>query len=183
VSISLFLYNTFASLLPETRFYPFKTGLLRLCGFSIDRSARIVSSARYFGSFALSVGEDTFIGHDVLIAGGNCKISIGNACDLSPRATMIAGSHEIDMHGAHTAGSGYSKDIIVEDGVWIGAGAIVLGGVRIGKKSVIAAGSVVTRDIPPFSIAAGVPCKVIKTWKTGEQCWITAGEVKHDDDI
>lgn len=167
-----YLYSLIAKIIPETRFYPLKTGLLSWCGYNIASSARIVSSARFIGAFDLSVGEDTFIGHDVLVAGGGCTISIGNACDLAPRVCLVAGTHEIDMVGSHTAGKGYSRDIIIEDGVWIGACVTVLGGVRVGKKSVIAAGSTVTHDIPPFSIAVGTPCRVVKTWDAGRQCWV-----------
>ena len=172
MSQRLYLYSQIAKIIPETRFYSIKARLLMWCGYNITASARIVSSARFIGAFDLSVGEDTFIGHDVLIAGGNCSISIGNACDLAPRVSLIAGTHEIDMAGAHTAGKGYSRDIIIEDGVWIGACVTVLGGVRIGKKSVIAAGSTVTHDIPPYTVAAGIPCRVVKTWDADRQCWV-----------
>ena len=183
MSVGLYLYNTIAALLPETRLYRLKAELLRLSGYNISRSARIVSSARYYGSFSLSVGDDSYIGHDVLIAGGSCNISIGNACDLAPRVGLVAGSHEVDMNGAHTAGSGYSRDIVIEDGVWIGTGATVLGGVRIGRKAIIAAGSVVTSDVPPFSLAAGIPARVMKTWNSKEQCWIVTGDLQNVDTI
>jgi maltose O-acetyltransferase len=174
MSVKLFLYDKLSGMVPETRFYRFKSRMLQRCGFKVHPSARIVSSARFIGSFDLSVGEDTFIGHDVLVAGGNCKIFIGDACDLAPRASLVGGTHEIDMGGAHTAGKGYSRDIIIEDGAWIGANVTVLGGVRIGRKSVIAAGSTVTQDIPPYSLAAGIPCRVLKTWDVNRQCWIQA---------
>ena len=172
MSQRLYLYSQIAKIIPETRFYPLKARLLSWCGYNITSSARIVSSAKFIGAFDLSIGADTFIGHEVLVAGGNCTISIGDACDLAPRVSLIAGTHEIDMTGTHTAGKGYSLDIIVEDGVWIGACVTVLGGVRIGKKSVIAAGSIVIHDIPPFSIAAGIPCKVVKSWSQTKRCWV-----------
>lgn len=57
-----------------------------------------------------------------------------------------------------------SKPVVIEDNVWIGEGAMILKGVLIGKNSVIAAGSVVTKDIPPFSVVAGVPAKIIKSY-------------------
>lgn len=176
MSLKLFLYNKIVSIIPETRCFQLKTKMLANCGYSVHHSARIVSSVKFIGAFDLAVGEDTFIGHEVLVAGGNCTISIGNACDLAPRVSLIAGTHEIDMVGTHTAGKGYSGDITIEDGVWIGACVTVLGGVRIGKKSVIAAGSTVTHDIPPYSIAAGIPCRVIKTWDDSRQCWTQAAK-------
>jgi maltose O-acetyltransferase len=171
MSFRLFVYHKLAGILPETRSYPVKARLLRYCGFDVHPAARIVSSAKFIGSFSLSIGEDTYIGHEVLIAGGQCTISIGHGCDLAPRVSLIAGSHEVDMVGLHTAGKGYSQNIIIKDGVWIGAGAIVLGGVTIGEKAVIAAGSIVKNDIPSFVIAAGNPCKPIKLWDHISKSW------------
>lgn len=178
MSIKQFLFNKIVSIMPETRCYQIKAKMLANCGYSIHPTTRLVSSVKFIGAFDLSIGEDTFIGHEVLVAGGSCTISIGSACDLAPRVSLIAGSHEIDMSGAHTAGKGYSRDITIEDGVWIGACVTVLGGVRIGEKSVIAAGSTVTGDIPPYSIAAGIPCRVVKTWDTKCQCWVPKESVQ-----
>ena len=56
-----------------------------------------------------------------------------------------------------------SKPIVIEDDCWLGGGVIVLAGVTIGKGSVIGAGSIVTKDIPPYSVAVGNPCKVMRT--------------------
>jgi maltose O-acetyltransferase len=61
-----------------------------------------------------------------------------------------------------TMGGCYAHPIVIEDNVWIGAGVHIMGGVTIGRNSVIGAGSVVTKDVPENVIAAGVPCKVIR---------------------
>lgn len=61
------------------------------------------------------------------------------------------------------------KDVIIEDGVWVGCNVTILKGVHIGKGSVIAAGSIVTKDVPPYSIVGGNPAKVIKFRFTEEQ--------------
>jgi len=171
MSLGLFIYNNLIGLLPETRCYGFKARLLGMCGFEVHKTARIVSSARFRGAYNLSVGLDTFVGHDVLIAGGHCRISIGDFCDIGPRVTLVAGSHEIDMIGPRSAGSGYSKDIVIEEGVWIGANSTILGGVRIGTKAVIGAGSVVTKNIAPYVLAAGSPCRSLKRWNPDSQRW------------
>ena len=68
------------------------------------------------------------------------------------------------------------QPVVVEDDVWIGAGVIVLKGVTIGSGSIVAAGAVVTKSIPPFSIAAGVPAKVIRQR-------FTEDELKHHNKI
>jgi acetyltransferase-like isoleucine patch superfamily enzyme len=69
---------------------------------------------------------------------------------------------------------------VIEDDVWIGAGAIILDGVRVGTGSVIGAGSVVTEDLPPFSVVAGSPAKVIRDRREREQVQkVATGEVYH----
>jgi maltose O-acetyltransferase len=171
MSIRLFLYNNLIGLLPETRCYGIKARLLGMCGFNVHQTARIVSSARFWGSYKLAIGRDTFIGHEVLVAGGDCMIVIGDYCDIGPRVVLVAGSHEIDMVNSHSAGTGYSKNIVIEDGVWIGANSTILGGVRIGEKAVIGAGSLVTRDIPPYVMAVGNPCMPVKRWNQTRQTW------------
>lgn len=180
MSIRLYIYNNMIRLLPETRCYGFKALLLGMCGFNVHKTARIVSSARFWGSYELAVGIDTFIGHEVLVAGGNCRIRIGNFCDIGPRVNLVAGTHDIDMTGIRAAGAGISKDIIIEEGVWIGTNVTILGGVKIGTKAIIAAGSVVTQDVPPYVMAAGVPCRPVKYWDLKYQVWKTIGNENND---
>lgn len=64
-----------------------------------------------------------------------------------------------------------SSGVIIEEGCWIGNNAIILGGVTIGKKSIIGAGTVVTHDIPPYTIAVGNPAKVIKKYNFEKNIW------------
>lgn len=70
-----------------------------------------------------------------------------------------------------SAGLGLSKPITVHDGVWIGASSTMLGGITIGKKSVVAAGSLVNRDVQAYSLVAGVPAKVDKIWDEATGNW------------
>lgn len=165
-----FLFALFHAL-PLTRFFRFKAWLLRLMGFQCAPSARVVSSVRIAMIGPLSVGDDTYLGHEVFIAGGDAPIAIGSHCDFAPRVMLVGGTHAIDMDGPHSAGEGVSKPIRIEDGVWIGASSTVLGGVTIGRKSIIAAGSLVKDDIPPFVIAAGVPCRPIKRYNFETKLW------------
>ncbi|MBP9873243.1 MAG: hypothetical protein KBC60_04350 [Haliscomenobacter sp.] len=68
-----------------------------------------------------------------------------------------------DFHGLdHNQMGGNSKPVILEDHVWLATRSMVLKGVRIGKGAVVAAGAVVTKDVPPYTVVAGVPAKVIK---------------------
>lgn len=151
--------------LPATRCYPLKSWLLRRSGIMIHPTARIASSVLFCSSQVnVVIGKDVFIGHEVLISGGDSTITIGDYVDIAPRVVIVSGTHQIDMHGEHSAGEGYSLDIQIEDGVWVGASSTIIGGVTIGKKSIIAAGSTVVTSIPPYVLAAGTPCRPIKKW-------------------
>lgn len=150
--------------MPNMKFAKINAFLFRMKGYNIDLSAKIFSTAQILGDIYVNIGKNTFIGHETLIMGGDSKIIIGNNCDISSRVNIISGTHAVDMNNERSAGLGTGKDIIIEDGVWIGFGALVLPGVTIGKKSIIGAGSVVLKDIPPYCIAVGNPCTPIKKW-------------------
>jgi maltose O-acetyltransferase len=167
----VFMANLITRMLPSSRCYQLKAFLYRVAGYQVSRLCRIISSAQIHGTCQVTIGDDTFIGHEVLIVGGESRIEIGRFVDVGPRVCIVAGTHVIDMHGPHSAGAGYSKDIVIEDGVWIGANSTILGGVRLGRKCVIGAGSVVTRDIPPYTMAIGVPCRAVKIWNHEDHRW------------
>lgn len=65
-----------------------------------------------------------------------------------------------------------TKPIVIEDECWIGANAVITAGVRVGKHSVVAGGSVVTKDVPPYSVVAGNPARVIRHYDEDEQAWL-----------
>lgn len=89
------------------------------------------------------------------------KIFIGKNCLFGPRTTIVAGNHKYQNKNVLIRLQGQlSKNVEIEDDVWLSANVTVLGGVRIGEGAVIGAGSVVTKDIPEYTIASGVPAKV-----------------------
>jgi maltose O-acetyltransferase len=99
----------------------------------------------------------------------NAKITIGNRVRCGPNVKFYAGGHVVNsdlnktkryLHEQH-----YGSQILIEDNVWIGANTIILPGVTIKKNSVVAAGSVVNKNIPANVMAAGVPARVIKYLK------------------
>ncbi len=94
------------------------------------------------------------------------RVTIGKGVDIGPRVYIGTGTHEIDFYGAHSAGLGINHDVVIADGVWLGVGCIVLPGVTIGEKSVIAAGAVVTEDVLPRVMVGGVPGRVIGSLQT-----------------
>ena len=163
-SIGSYVVRHLVSLLPPTRAYALKARLWSIAGIEVSPSARLVSSVSFYTSGYICIGERTFIGHEVMFVSGNADIVIGRDLDIAPRVLFAAGTHTLDMVGSRSAGPGLSKPISVHDGVWIGANSTVLGGVTVGKKAVIAAGSLVNRDVPAYSLVAGVPAKIIKRW-------------------
>lgn len=108
------------------------------------------------------MGENTWIGHEVLLIGGAADIRIGADCDIGPRVSFVTGSHELSTTDGKAAGKGFSKPIVVEDGVWIGASVTILGGVTVGAGSMIAAGSLVRENVPAHTLIAGVPAEAIR---------------------
>lgn len=89
------------------------------------------------------------------------KITIGNNVFIAPNVCIITEEHAMDV-AQRLEGLEYTHPVTIGDNVWICTGAIVLPGVTIGANSIIGAGSVVTKDIPPNCLAAGNPCKVIR---------------------
>lgn len=162
-SIRIYLITKFVSMVPETRLFRLKTRLYRWAGFALGKGVQICSSAQIIGGGSLTIGDQTWIGHQTLIVcSGN--VTIGANVDIGPRVYVGTGSHHIDESGPRSAGEGYNEDVIIDSGAWLGAGSIILPGVRIGEKAVVAAGAVVTRDIEPNTLVAGVPARIIRRW-------------------
>lgn len=105
--------------------------------------------------------------HGLTVVNYNCVIldtspvHIGAGAFIAPGVCLSCAGHAIDPQ-QRAAGIGTSKPIVLEDNVWIGANAVVCGGVTIGNGSIIGAGSVVTHDIPAGVVAVGVPCRPVR---------------------
>lgn len=110
------------------------------------------------------IGSYTSINRNSVLRG---KFSIGEYCAIAPNCSIIGVNHGFsDLEAPIKKQPVTSKGgIVVENNVWVGANCVVLDGVTIGEGSVIGAGSIVTKSIPPYSIAVGNPCKVIKSRK------------------
>ena len=106
------------------------------------------------------IGDHTRIGlHNTIIG----PVSIGSHVNLAQGITVTALNHNFDDTNKRIDEQGVSTTpVTIEDDVWIGANAVVLPGVIIGKHCVVAAGAVVTKNVPPHSLVAGVPAKIIK---------------------
>lgn len=106
------------------------------------------------------IGDHTRIGlHNTIIG----PVIIGSHVNLAQGITVTALNHNFENSKKRIDEQGVSTSaVVIEDDIWIGANAVVLPGVTIGHHSVVAAGAVVTKDVPPHSLVAGVPAKVIK---------------------
>lgn len=146
------------SLLPKSRYFRLKNIILKITGIDVAQNARIFSTVQIFGPKTIQIGNDTFIGHEVLITGSvDSEVFIGDNVDIAPRVIIGTGTHLIDLGGDHIAGQGLGKSIFIKDGAWIGMGSIILPGVTIGKKAIVAAGSVVTQSVDDNTLVAGNP--------------------------
>jgi acetyltransferase-like isoleucine patch superfamily enzyme len=111
----------------------------------------------------IRIGRDSLIG-ELNVLRGQGGITIGDRVYTAPQVQMLAVNHVFSDRTRPMVEQGITAEgIVVEDDVWIGAGAIVTDGVRIGRGAVVAAGSVVTQDVPPYTVVGGVPAKALKT--------------------
>ncbi|PQA77460.1 CatB-related O-acetyltransferase [Rhodoferax sp. TS-BS-61-7] len=145
---------------------------------TFGKNIHIGIGTRLWAPDSIEIGSHVYIGKQVHIE-ANCEI--GDYCLLANRVAII-GRNDHDYTavgfpmryapwiGSKRFPSPHREDkAVIESDVWLGFGAVVLTGVTIGRGSVVAAGSVVTKDIPPYSIAAGVPAKVVALRFADEQ--------------
>lgn len=114
----------------------------------------------------LSIGNNSAIGSNSYI-GARGELQIGNDVIMGPMVTIFSENHNYESMNTPIRKQGESrKGISIEDDCWIGAGSTILDGVTVGQGSVIAAGSVVTRDVEAYSVVAGVPARLIRSRRT-----------------
>jgi maltose O-acetyltransferase len=160
IYICYILYNTGPRWLPCSDFPLFRwikwirylvvKGFIRKCG----KNVTIQSKARIGPS--LVIGDNSGVGE-------NCRIgsntTIGNNVRMGPDVIICTQNHK---YTRETYEGFIRKPVTIEDNVWIGYRVIILPGVRVGKNSIIGAGAVVSKDVPPYTVVGGVPAKVLK---------------------
>lgn len=134
-------------------------------GSRIMRNAYVcsyVSQARR--GEGIRIGSKTWVGIGAVLSSGQGGLTIGDNVLIGPNAVLVTGNHDYsDIARSATEQAYTGSPIVVSDNVWIGAGATILGGVRIGERAVVAAGAVVTKDVPPYTVVGGVPARAMKT--------------------
>jgi maltose O-acetyltransferase len=136
----------------------FRWRYLRLFGLKVENS--MISAGCYIGGKNLAVGARSFVNYECFFDTSS-PIKIGSDVQIGMRCQFITSTHEIGT-SSRRGGPGRSLPIVVGDGAWIGAGVLVLPGVHIGRGAIIAAGSVLTRDVPDDALIAGVPGRHIR---------------------
>ena len=144
---------------------------------------RIGTPFRFQGPVQFNYGKHTFIGNHFmanfnLLVMDDARICIGNNVACGPNVSLLATNHPLlaserlglSPDGQATAFAEYAQEIHIDDNVWLAANVTVLGDVHIGANAVIGAGSVVTHDIPPATLAAGVPCRPLRQITAADSC-------------
>ena len=110
--------------------------------------------------FHIEVGENFFANYNFIVLDGN-YVRIGDNVWIAPNVGIYAAGHPLDVED-RIGGEEYAFPVTIGDNVWIGGGVTIIGGVTIGRNAVVAAGSVVIRDVPPDTLVAGNPARVIR---------------------
>lgn len=115
----------------------------------------------------ISVGDNFYANYDCILIGVG-EIEIGDDVLFGPRVGIYTSRHAFDPE-ERAAGACFAKPVKIGNKAWIGAGVHIDHGVTIGDNAIIGAGSVITRDVPPNVVAAGVPCKIIRELRKDEK--------------
>lgn len=137
-----------------------REGLVRQMFGSVGENVCVNQPLTLAVGSTVTIGEGTYINSGLVLI-DDYTITIGKGVLFGTGVTLCTTGHPIDPE-MRAEGGMYSFPITICDGAWIGAGAIVLPGVTIGKYAVIGAGSVVTKDIPDYTVAVGNPCRVLR---------------------
>ncbi len=108
----------------------------------------------------IEVGKNFFANYNCTIL-DVAKVKIGDNCQMAPNVAIYTAGHPVHPDSRNTAYE-YGIEVVIGDNVWLGGNTVIMPGVHIGDCAVIGAGSVVTKDIPAWTIAAGNPCRVIR---------------------
>ena len=152
LDVKLFLL-TLVGLVPS---HTFRNICYRLSGISLAKGASLHLGAKFFQPKNISIGEGSILG-DHIFLDGRAKLTIGKHVDIASEVMIYNSEHDLSDPNF----SATEEPVKIGDYVFIGPRSIILPGVTIGDGAIIAAGAVVTKDIPEGAIAGGVPAKVI----------------------
>ena len=145
-----------------------RTGLLRLLGYKLGKQVKLSTDiVIHTRSSNIVIDTGSFINRGVHFD-ASAPIHIGQHCNIGFNTSFTTSLHNLYSNYISKRPTTPSNPIVIQDYVWLGCNVTVLGGVTIGHGSVVAAGSLVTKDIPPDSLAMGIPAKVVRSLKRSE---------------
>ena len=157
----------FVGFIPSHHFRRF---FYRLFGMKIGRGSTIHMMARIYDPRHITIGEDTLIGEQATLDGrkqlpnSQGGLEVGSHVDIASQVMIWTSEHDINSPDMRPV----EEKVTIEDYVFIGPRAIILPGVTVGKGAIVAAGAVVTKDVPPKTVVGGIPAQKISDRKTQE---------------
>lgn len=136
--------------------HTFRKFMYRLSGMKIGKGSVIHMWANFFDPSGIFIGEDTIVGDHVFLD-GRAVLKIGSHVDIASSVMIYNSEHDLES----TEFKARTEDVEIGDYVFIGPRSVILPGVKIGKGAVVAAGAVVSKDVPEYAIVGGVPAKEI----------------------
>ncbi len=168
--IKLIIYYLLVSKLPHSRLIKFSNRIrmwyvskvLRLMPF--DKNSKFEYNVYLSNAKNVRFGKYVRINENVFLQG---EVSIGNYVMIAPNVSVYSNTHVYDDINVPmvTCGTSITKEVVIEDDVWIGKGVVILPGVTIKKGAIVGANSVVTKDVNSYTIVGGVPARLIKERK------------------
>jgi len=173
VRLKLRLANLLCGLLPDFGSGVIRARVYRLIGLDIGSAAFIMGNVELTGGTdgfygRLHVGQGASIATHVTI-NVDAEVTVGSNVSLGPFVKIYSGTHPIGPGSLRRLADVVAKPVTIEDGCWIGLGAIILPGVTVGHGSIVAAGAVVDQDVPPNSHIVGNPAQVAGTLPWGDR--------------
>lgn len=143
-------------------FWSIRKSVFKSAGIKIGNST-IHMGAHFYNPKGIQIGNDTILGNKVTLDGRD-KLIIGDHVDLASEVMIYNSEHDISSPEFAPT----NAPVVIEDYVFVGPRSIILPGVKVGKGSIVAAGAVVTKDVPEYAIVGGIPAKVIGERKIKE---------------
>ncbi len=173
VHLKLRLANLLCGLLPDFGSGVFRARVYRAIGLDIGAGSSIAGKVEFVGGLPgfysrFKVGPGANIANRVTIS-LDANVNLGANVSLGPFVRIYSGTHSIGPGSNRRGAEVLPKPVIIEDGCWIGLGAVVLPGVRVGHGSIVGAAAVVDDDVPPDSYVVGNPARVVQTLPWGDR--------------
>jgi acetyltransferase-like isoleucine patch superfamily enzyme len=172
IGVRRFAWSIVNGALPPFTMRIVRTAMLRWAGADVQDRVGVVGAITLLDMRGcprrLRVGSGTIIAHGAVF-GLDASITLGENVSVGPFAVLHTGTHALGPASCRMSRKTVAKPIVVESGVWIGMGAMILPGVKLGRGCVVSAGAVVKDDVPPNTLVAGNPAVIVSELPAGER--------------